>query len=246
MLRALSFNSCGPNSTAGGDPTCGLSLLLVLFSALKGLSLGITRFSSKTNTSRFKFIVFFFFLSLLFLFLFFVLVQTSTLAFTSSISPTGKCKYFITSETFPQLRMLSNANNLIKFLFCLVFLEMLVGKTFNVQIRVNETFLPGYTNLSFSESLTFIHNFTTKMKDVFRVSLPYFKQIEVKSLSNGSVWVDFDVEVYSLSNASTNAIERGLEDANGTESMGYQLIGNIIVQEVNSRPLPLFQPQLPR
>ena len=64
---------------------------------------------------------------------------------------------------------------------------MLVGKTFNVQIRVNETFLPGYTNLSFSESLTFIHNFTTKMKDVFRVSLPYFKQIEVKSVSNGSV-----------------------------------------------------------
>ena len=125
-------------------------------------------------------------LSLL-LFFFLLLAQNSTLAFTSSISPTGKCKYFITSETFPQLSMLSNANNLIKFLFCFVFLVMFVGKTFNVQIRVNETLLPGYTNLNFSESLTFIHNFTTKMKDVFRVSLPYFKQIEVKSVSNGSV-----------------------------------------------------------
>ena len=132
--------------------------------------------------------------------------------------------------------MLSNANNLIKFLFCFVFLEMLVGKTFNVQIRVNETFLPGYTNLSFSESLTFINNFATKMKDCFRVSLPYFKQIDLKSLSNGSVLVDFAVVVYSLSNASTNTIERALKDGNRNGSMGYQLIGNVVVQEVQQSP----------
>ena len=164
------------------------------------------------------------------LFFFLVLLQTSTLAYTSSISTTGKCKYFITSETFPQL-MLSNANNLIKFHFCFVFLEMPVGKTFNVQIRVNETFFPGYTNLSSSESLTFIRNFTTKMEDVFS-SLSYLKQVEVKNLSHGSVLVDFNVVVHNSSNASTNAIERALENANRTGSLGYQLVGNIAVQEV--------------
>ena len=78
-----------------------------------------------------------------------------------------------------------------------MFLGITVVKTFNVQIRVNKTFLPGYTNLSSSESLTFIHN-----------------QTEVKSLLNESVLVDLDVEVYSLSNASTIAIECALEDAN--------------------------------
>ena len=95
-----------------------------------------------------------------------------------------------------------------------MFLGITVVKTFNVQIRVNKTFLPGYTNLSSSESLTFIHNFTARTEDVFRARLSYFNQTEVKSLLNESVLVDLDVEVYSLSNASTIAIERGLEDAN--------------------------------
>ena len=35
------------------------------------------------------------------------------------------------------------------------------------------------------------------------------------------VLVDFDVEVYSLSNASTNAIERALKDGTRNGSMGY-------------------------
>ena len=194
-----------------------------LYSLFVELLLGFSSSSSSSSSSYYLFYyVLFFFL---------VLVQTSTLAYTSSISMTGKCKYFITSETFPQLSMLSNANNLIKFHFCFVFLEMPVGKTFNVQIRVNETFLPGYTNLSSSESLTFIRNFTTKMEDVFS-SLSYLKQVEVKNLSHGSVLVDFNVVVHSLSNASTNDIERALENANRTGSLGYQLVGNIAVQEV--------------
>ena len=95
-----------------------------------------------------------------------------------------------------------------------MFLGITVVKTFNVQIRVNKTFLPGYTNLSSSESLTFIHNFTARTEDVFRARLSHFNQTQVKSLLNESVLVDFDVEVYSLSNASTIAIERALEDAN--------------------------------
>ena len=95
-----------------------------------------------------------------------------------------------------------------------MFLGITVVKTFNVQIRVNKTFLPGYTNLSSSESLTFIHNFTARTEDVFRARLSHFNQTEVKSLLNESVLVDLDVEVYSLSNASTIAIERALEDAN--------------------------------
>ena len=109
---------------------------------------------------------------------------------------------------------------------------MPVVKTFNVQIKVNKTFLSGYTSLSSSESLTFIHNFTARTEDVFRARLSHFKQIEVKGLSNGSVLVDFDVEVYSSSNASTIAIVRVLEDANSTGSLGYQLIGNVFVREV--------------
>ena len=113
---------------------------------------------------------------------------------------------------------------------------MPVGKTFNVQIRVNKTFLPGYTNLNSSESLTFIHNFTARIEDVFRARLSRFKQIEVKSLSNGSVLVHFDVEVYNSSNASMIAIERALEDANSAGFLGYQLIGNITVQEVQQSP----------
>ena len=112
-----------------------------------------------------------------------------------------------------------------------MFLGITVVKTFNVQIRVNKTFLPGYTNLSSSESLTFIRNFTTKMEDVFS-SLSYLTQVEVKNLSHGSVLVDFNLVVHGLSNASTNDIERALENANRTGSLGYQLVGNIAVQEV--------------
>ena len=97
--------------------------------------------------------------------------------------------------------------------------------------------MPGYTNLISFESLIFIHNFTARIEDFFRArGLSHFKQIEVKSLSNESVLVDFAVVVYSLSSASTIAIERALEDANGTESMGYQLIGNVVVQEVQQSP----------
>ena len=47
------------------------------------------------------------------LFFYLLLAQNSSLAFTSSISHTGKCKFFITTETFPQLYLLSDANYLI-------------------------------------------------------------------------------------------------------------------------------------
>ena len=110
-----------------------------------------------------------------------------------------------------------------------MFLGITVVKTFNVQIRVNKTFLPGYTNLSSSESLTFIHNFTARTEDVFRARLSHFNQTEVKSLLNESVLVDLDVEVYSLSNASTIAIERALEDANSFFFFFFLLVLLVLV-----------------
>ena len=38
VVRALAFHLCGPGSIPGLDVICGLSLLLVLFSALRGFS----------------------------------------------------------------------------------------------------------------------------------------------------------------------------------------------------------------
>ena len=77
-----------------------------------------------------------------------------------------------------------------------MFLGITVVKTFNVQIKVNKTFLLGYTNLSSSESLTLIHNFTARTEDVFRARLSHFNQTEVKSLLNESVLVDLDLDVW--------------------------------------------------
>ena len=46
VVRALAFHQCGPGSIPGLDVICGLSLLLVLFSAPRGFSLGTPECSS--------------------------------------------------------------------------------------------------------------------------------------------------------------------------------------------------------
>ena len=57
MVRALTSHQCGPGSNPGVDAICGLSLLLVLSSALQGFSPGAPVFPSpqKTNISEFQF-----------------------------------------------------------------------------------------------------------------------------------------------------------------------------------------------
>ena len=46
VVRALAFHQCGPGSIRGLDVICGLSLLLVLFSAPRGFSPGTPVFPS--------------------------------------------------------------------------------------------------------------------------------------------------------------------------------------------------------
>ena len=46
MVRALASHQCGPGSNPGVDAVCGLSLLLVLFLALRGFSPGTPVFPS--------------------------------------------------------------------------------------------------------------------------------------------------------------------------------------------------------
>ena len=46
VVRALAFHQCGPGSIPGLDVICGLSLLLVLFSAARGFSPGTPVFLS--------------------------------------------------------------------------------------------------------------------------------------------------------------------------------------------------------
>ena len=46
VVRALAFHQCGPGSIPGLDVICGLSLLLVLFSAPRGFSPGTPVFPS--------------------------------------------------------------------------------------------------------------------------------------------------------------------------------------------------------
>ena len=49
MVRALASHQCGPGSNPGVDAICGLSLLLVLFSAPRGFSPGTPVFPSPQN-----------------------------------------------------------------------------------------------------------------------------------------------------------------------------------------------------
>ena len=57
MVRALASHQCGPGSIPGLGVICGLSLLLVLVLAPRGISPGTLVFPSpkKTNTSKFQF-----------------------------------------------------------------------------------------------------------------------------------------------------------------------------------------------
>ena len=57
VVRALASHQCVPGSIPGPGVICGLSLLLVLYSAPRGFFSGYSGFplSSKTNTSKFQF-----------------------------------------------------------------------------------------------------------------------------------------------------------------------------------------------
>ena len=52
VVRALAFHQCGPGSIPGLDVICGLSLLLVLFSAPRGLR--VLRFSPLRKNQHFQ------------------------------------------------------------------------------------------------------------------------------------------------------------------------------------------------
>ena len=56
VVRALASHKCGPGSIPGHGVICGLSLLLVLYSASRGFSPGIPVFPfKKKNISKFQF-----------------------------------------------------------------------------------------------------------------------------------------------------------------------------------------------
>ena len=57
VVRALASHQCGPGSIPGLGVICGLSLLLVLFSATRGFSPGTRVFPSpqKPTLSKFQF-----------------------------------------------------------------------------------------------------------------------------------------------------------------------------------------------
>ena len=51
MVRALASHQCGPGSIPGLSVVCGLSLLLILYSALRGFSPGSLVFPSSQKST---------------------------------------------------------------------------------------------------------------------------------------------------------------------------------------------------
>ena len=109
---------------------------------------------------------------------------------------------------------------------------MPVEEKFKARIALGENYLSGYSNLSSTESRAFIRNFTSKVEFIFRVRLSNFIRVEITGLLNGSVVVDFNIVVDKSSNATESNIITALRDGNSTGALGYQLIGDITVKEV--------------
>ena len=55
VVRALASHQCGPGSIPGPDVICGLSLLLVLYSAPRGFSSGTPVFPSHPKKTTFQY-----------------------------------------------------------------------------------------------------------------------------------------------------------------------------------------------
>ena len=96
--------------------------------------------------------------------------------------------------------------------------------------------MSAYGNLNSKESRAFVSKFTTNVELIFRARLSYFKRVDVKRLSSGSVVVDFDIVVKKSSRASESNVVDVLREANSTGSLGYRLTGEINVLEVQSVP----------
>ena len=95
---------------------------------------------------------------------------------------------------------------------------------------MNETYQPQYSNTSSTEFTAFASDFGKKVGPFFSGRLIGFRRVEVKKLSNGSVVVDFDIEVQKSSNATVESIVKALVDGNGTAELGYTILGTPIVK----------------
>ena len=96
--------------------------------------------------------------------------------------------------------------------------------------------MSAYGNLNSEESRAFISEFTTNVEPIFRKQLSNFERVDVKRLSSGSVVVDFDIVVKKSSNATEGNVGDVLREANSTGSLGYRLIGEINVDELQNSP----------
>ncbi len=96
---------------------------------------------------------------------------------------------------------------------------------------MNATYKSAYNNISSPEYKAFINNFTANVASYLNGRLSGNINITVKSLTNGSVVVDFDIIAPQSSNASESTIKKALEEGN-EESLGYTFIGDITVTEV--------------
>ena len=109
-------------------------------------------------------------------------------------------------------------------------------------MTVNETYESDYSNASSAAFQKFAAEFEQKVGDFLYKTLFGFDHVEVRSLANGSVIVDFDIMVLKSSNATVDVIVQALEAGNGTE-LGYTILGKVSVnaadqQSTSSIPSP--------
>ena len=97
---------------------------------------------------------------------------------------------------------------------------------------MDEIYKSAYVNLNSEESRAFISNFKRNVEPIFRAQLSNFEFVDVKSLSSGSVVVDFDIVVQKSSNATEDNVVGVLIEANSTGNLGYRLTGEITVEEL--------------
>ena len=95
-------------------------------------------------------------------------------------------------------------------------------------MTVNETYRSEYDNSSSTEFTAFASNFSKNVEKVLSEELSGIKLVTVTRLSNGSVVVDFDIEVQQSSNASVDAIKQTLNAGSGND-LGYTILGNVSV-----------------
>lgn len=109
-------------------------------------------------------------------------------------------------------------------------------KRFKARVTVNASYKSEYNNISSTESQDFINTFTGNLTSYLNGRLTGNINIEVKNLTNGSVVVDFDIIAPQSSNATESNIKQALDDGNKAGRLGYTLIGNITVTQVQKPP----------